>query len=203
MKVIKQNNKPIIHILFKLLGVGFLCFAGLFLYEVFPQFITLSIPQPSDDDYPLQSWAFPTYSIISPARTRYFVWREFTILSHEGLPEKEYRQSISKYYDQQLLKLGWTKSNYDPNSYTNCGTGEIFPEAFFLPPSQDFSQDGYAVYKRKIGFALITSKENDEVCLAVWRHWDNVPGIFNVVISTIKPSPLTWVLFRNEFQFSR
>jgi hypothetical protein len=86
---------------------------------------------------------------------------------------------------------------YDSNSYTNCDDEKIFPEAFFLDPNEDLSRDGYLSYKRKDSFFGIKSKEGDEICLAVWRHWENVPGIYNIVIFTIKPSPLTWLLFGN------
>jgi hypothetical protein len=202
LKIIKPSNKRVVYILFKLLGAGVLCFVGLYFYEVFPRFITLSIHLPSDD-YPSQLWSFPTYSVIQPGQTRYFSWQEFAILSYKGLPEEKSRQLIINYFDQELLKQGWFRSKYDSNSYANCYDEKIFPEAFFLHPSQDFSQDGFAMYKRKKLLSFISSKVSDEICLAIWKHWDNVPGIFNIVIFTIKPSPFTWILDRNEFQFSR
>lgn len=176
-----------------------LCFVGLYLYELFPRFITLSVSLPRDD-YPSQVWTFPTYSVIRPGQTRYFSWREFAVLSYEGVPEKEARQSILDQFDKQLLMQGWARSDYDPNSYANCYDKKIFPEAAFLRPSQDFSQDGFVMYKRKVSFPFVSSKVSDEICLAVWKHWDNVPSTFNVVISTIKPSLFTWIVFRNDLQ---
>ena len=187
----------------KLLGIGLLFLTSFYIYEVFPRFITFSIPQPPNDDYPLAPWIFPIRSVSSPGSVRYFIWREFTTVQHDGISEEEERRSIGLYYDKQLQELGWTKSSYDSKSYTNCDTGEFFPEAFFLPSRQDFLLDGYVVYKRKPFPSFLTSRENNEVCLAVWRHWEHVPGIFHVVISTIKPSPLTWCSARNEFRFSQ
>ena len=199
MKTVLQSNRRALFVLLRLLGFMLLCLVGLYLYEIFPRFITLSVSLPRDD-YPSQIWTFPTYSVIQPGQTRYFSWREFAILSYEGVPEKEARQSILEHFDQQLLMQGWTKSEYDPNSYANCYNEKIFPEAAFLLPSQDFSQDGFVMYKKKVGFSFISSKVSDEICLAVWKHWENVPSTFNVVISTIKPSPYTWIVFRNELQ---
>ena len=97
---------------------------------------------------------------------------------------------------------GWVRSEYDPE-WGNCYDERIFLEANFLHPSQDLSQDGYTTYKREKVFSFITSKEKDEICLAVWRYSEIVSGTFNVTIFTIKPSPLTWVIFRNEFLFSQ
>jgi hypothetical protein len=174
---------------------------SLYFYEVVPRFITPSISLPPDD-YASQSWTFPAYSVIRPGRVRYFSWKEFAVLSYENIPEQESKQLIFNHFDSQLQMQGWIRSKYDPKSYGNCYDEKIFPEAAFLRPVQDVSQDGYVTYKREKEFSVITSKEKDEVCLAVWRHWENVSGIFNVVIFTIKPSLFTWVLFRNEFLFS-
>jgi hypothetical protein len=186
----------IMHVLHKVIGILLLSLAGMYLYEVLPRFITPAITLPSDD-YHSQIWAFPTYSVITPGHSRYFTWREYTILSHEVTPEKTSRQLILNHFDKQLQMQGWTRNEYDPKSFGNCYDERIFPEAAFLHPAQDLSQDGYITYKRENGFSFITSKERDEICVAIWRHWENVQGVFNVIIQTVKPSPLTWFLFRN------
>ena len=196
MKIFWQNKNRVIRSLLKVFGVLLICLVGLCLYEVLPRFITPTIALPSDN-YRSQNWLFPAYSVIAPERTRYFTWREYTILSYEGVPEQESKQLILNHFDKQLQMQGWIRSEYDPKSYGNCYDEKIFPEAAFLLPIQDFSQDGYVTYKREKVFSFITSKEKDEVCLAIWRHWENVPSSFNIVIFTIKPSPFTWVLFRN------
>ncbi|NOH03690.1 MAG: hypothetical protein HND47_17870 [Chloroflexi bacterium] len=199
MKTVLQSNRRALFVSLRLLGFILFCVVVLYVYELFPRFITLSVSLPRDD-YRSQVWTYPTYSVIRPGRTRYFSWREFAVLSYESVPEKESRQSILDHFDKQLLMQGWIRSEYDPNSYANCYDEKIFAEAAFLRPSQDFSQDGFVMYKRKAGFSLISSKVSDEICLAVWKHWDNVPSTFNVVISTIKPSPFTWIVFRDELQ---
>jgi hypothetical protein len=201
LKIFWQKKNQVIRSLLKVFGVLLLCLVGLYLYEVLPRFITPAVALPSDD-YRSQSWLLPAYSVIAPGRTRYFTWREYTTLSYEGIPEQESKQLILNHFDKQLQMQGWIRSEYDPKSYGNCYDGKMFPEAAFLRPIQDFSQDGYVTYKREKVFSFITSKAKDEVCLAIWRHWENVQGVFNVVIFTVKPSPFTWVLFRNEFLFS-
>jgi hypothetical protein len=201
LKIFWQNKNRVIRSLLKVFGVLLLCLVGLYLYEVLPRFIAPVISLPSDD-YHSQNWLFPTYSVITQRRTRYFTWKEYATLSYESIPEQESKQLILNHFDTQLQMQGWVRSEYDPKSYGNCYDEKIFPEATFLRPSQDLSQDGYITYKREKIFSFITSKAKDEVCLAVWRHWENVPGIFNIVIFTIKPSPFTWALFRNEYLFS-
>ncbi len=200
MKIFRQGNKQVIYALLKVFGVLSLCFIGLYLYETVPRFIAPSVSLPPDD-YLVQTWTFPTYSVTKPGRTRYFSRKEFAILSYESISEQEAKQLILNHFDTQLQAQGWVRSEYDPKSHGNCYDEKKFPEAAFLHPIQDFSQDGYITYKREKEFSLITSKVKDEICLAVWRHWENVPGIFNIVIFTIKPSPFTWVLFRNELLF--
>jgi len=202
LKMLRQNKNQVIRSLLKVFGLLLLCLVCLYLYEVLPRFITPTIALPSDD-YRSQSWTFPAHSVITPGRTRYFTWRANTILSYEGIPEQASKQLILNHFDKQLQMQGWIKSEYDPKSYGNCFDENIFPEAAFLRPIQDISQDGYVTYKRQKVFSFITSKTKDEVCLAIWRHWENVQGVFNVVIFTIKPSPFTWLLFRNEFLFSQ
>ena len=197
-----QHKNRLIRSLLKVFGVLLLCLIGLYLYEVLPRFIAPTISLPSDN-YQSQNWLYPTYSVIAQRRARYFTWKEYATLSYENIPEQESKQLILNHFDTQLQMQGWIRSEYDPKSYGNCYYEKIFPEAAFLHPSQDISQDGYVTYKRKKVFSFITSKAKDEVCLAIWRHWENVPGIFNVVIFTVKPSPFTWVLFRNEFLFSQ
>jgi hypothetical protein len=201
LKKFWQSKNKATHFLLKAFGVLFLCLVGLYLYEVLPRFITPTIVLPSDD-YSSQNWLFPAYSVITPGRTRYFTWREHTVLSYEGVSEQESKQLIFNHFDTQLQMQGWERSEYDPKSYGNCYDEKIFPEAAFLSPVEDSSQDGYITYRREKVFSFITSKEKDEICLAVWRHWENVSGIFNIVIFTVKPSPFTRVLFRNEFLFS-
>ncbi len=200
MKFFEKNNNRAIRVFLKTLCVFLLCLTGLYLYEVFPRFIKPSISLPPSD-YSVQIWTFPTYSVVRPGRTRFFTWREFAIHSNESIPEKESRQLILNHFDKQLQAQGWVRNEYDPNSYTNCYDEKIFPEAAFLHSGQDFSQDGFVTYKKEKVFSLVTSKENDELCLAVWRHWENVTGVFNIVLFTIKPSPFTWILFRNEYLF--
>jgi len=197
-----QNKNRVIRSLRRVIGVLLLCLIGLYLYEALPRFITPTVSLPSDD-YQSQNWLYPTYSVITQRRTRYFTWKEYATLSYESISEQESKQLILNHFDTQLQMQGWVRSEYDPKSYGNCYDEKIFPEAAFLRPSQDIPQDGYVTYKRKKVFSFITSKAKDEVCLAIWRHWENVPGIFNIVIFTIKPSPFTWVLFRNEFLFSQ
>ena len=197
MKIVTQSNHRIKVILFWCLVIALLCFAGLYIFNSLPRYITLSIPLPKDD-YSSQAWVFPTYSVIRSRQTRYFAWREFAILTFESASEEESRQYIFEHFDKELFIQGWIRSDYDSNRYTNCYDGKFFPEAAFLPPSQDFSQDGFVVYKKKTNPPLIKSKVSDEICLAIWKHWDNVPDTFNVVISTIKPSFFTRVIFSKE-----
>lgn len=197
LKIVTQSNSQVKTILFWCLAIVLLCLVGLYLFESFPRYITLSIPLPKDD-YPSQAWVFPTYSVIRPEQTRYFAWREYAILTFEGVSEEESRQSIFEHFDKQLFIQGWVRSEYDTNFQTNCYDEKFFPEAAFLPLSQDFSQDGFVTYKKKTNPQFMKSKVGDEICLAVWKHWANVPSTFRIVISTIKPSFFTQMIFSNE-----
>jgi hypothetical protein len=200
MKKVNLKNTRL-NFFLKLLGIVIACFFILYLCEAFPRFITFSFPPPTDD-YPVVVWMYPTYSVIRPGNTRFFTWNQFAILSYESIPEAEARQNIFDYFDQELMKEGWVQgqSEYDPEMYRNCYDGKIFSEALFLSQNADFSRDGYVVYRKRNQPSFVSSKENDEICLAVWRHWEHVPGVFNVKIFTIKPSPHTKFIFRTNFQ---
>ena len=200
-KLFDQKNKKLMKIylknlfqskLSKIFAILVLLSSSLYLLEIFPRFIVPSMSLPSDD-YPSQIWIIPSYTVINLGQTRYFSWRTSAILSFENIPENKSRQLIYDDFDQQLSEQGWIKSNYDPESYTNCYDGRFFPQASFLDPRQDFLDDGYIVYKRKSNVSFLNSKASDEICLALWRHWENAEGIYDIELFTIKPSPLTWI----------
>ena len=201
MKKVNLKNTRL-NFFLRLLGIVIACFFILYLCEAFPRFITFSFPPPTDD-YPVVVWMYPTYSVIRPGNTRFFTWNQFAILSYESIPEAEARQKIFDYFDQELLKEGWVQGEYDPEIFTECYNGNIFPEALFLRQGSDFSQDGYVVYRKRNQRSFVSSKGNDEICLAVWRHWENVSGVFNVKMFTIKPSLRTKFIFRTKFQSSQ
>src|ERR1043165_7907335 len=96
-----QNRNRAVCLLLKVFGILLLCLAGLYLYEVWPRFITPTIALPSND-YLSQSWLFPAYSVIAPERTRYSTWREYTVLSYESISEQESKQLLLNHFDKQL-----------------------------------------------------------------------------------------------------
>ncbi|MCL4528255.1 MAG: hypothetical protein M1282_02445 [Chloroflexi bacterium] len=201
MQAANQSKKQkIIRVVLTSLGIVFLCLAGLYLYEVFPHFIQPSISPPYDD-YGSPIWLFPTYSVTSQGTFRYFTWKEITTLSYEKIPEEKSRQQIISYISKQLLKQGWARSDFDPKLYNDCEDDNIFPEALIPYTIQDYSPYDLLTYRRQNFASLLNGKETDEICLFIWRHWQHVSGIFNVVLFSIKPSPRTWLLSTPMFAY--
>jgi len=172
-------------ILWIMLGVCLLCVGSLFAYEVFPRYIVLPLPLPSDD-YNVSQWFFPIHATWRNYSERYFVWRAEATLVYEGIPDNRSRQSIIDHFDDQFLNNGWTRFD---DIHASCSN--IMPEANFLPYMEDVSENGYVAYFRKDFEPLSDSWDNESVCLAIWN---TSPGVFSVVILTAKPSPLTLFL---------
>ena len=168
-----------------ILGVFLLFVGGLFSYEVFPRYIVLSLSLPSDD-YNVSQWNFPSYATWRNYSERYFVWRAEATLVYDNISDDSSRQSILNHFDTQFLESGWTRSE---DIYAPCS--DIMPEAKFLKYMEDVSENGYVWYHKKRFKPLSYSSANESVCLAIWN---TSPGVFNLVILTAKPSPLTLFL---------
>lgn len=176
--VIRSSHRT----LWIILGTCLLCVGGLFTFEAFPRYIVLPLTLPLDD-YKVSQWNFPTHATWRNYTERYFVWRAEATLAYEDIPDDITRKSILYHFDYQFLKSGWTRSE---DIYASCS--DILPEAKFLKYMEDSSENGYVWYHKRGFKPLSYSTASESVCLAIWS---TSPGVFNIVILTAKPSPLT------------
>lgn len=154
-----------------------------------PHYITLPI-QPPDGFYGRSTWLETTYSIrtveefplINP---RVYLWRRWTYVpSDHGQHVSDTWQTIISYFDDNLSRLGWVRSeDYDPCSM-------YLPEAGFL----DDGPYSYVHYFRK-GYErdIVYGKSynGDVICLAVWAsnfEDGGLPDGFYIVLLTARQS---------------
>jgi hypothetical protein len=178
----KEKRIFVPYILIMITGVVLIILGVIFTYEAYPRFIKLKIPLPVDD-YGVSHWTFPTSSIWRNDYERWFLWRAETFLINHEVPDEQSWRYIEEYLDQELIRNGWGRSEY----YAPCSL--MMPEIKFIYKLPSTFPKNYFLYRRSADNVLtygdITS---DYVCIVVWS---DSPGIFNIVILTAKPSPIT------------
>ncbi len=156
---------------------------GLYLMEVVPRYIVLSIPPP-EDSYDLVDWRSTTRSIMTVSTSfanptsRDFIWRRDATLVYEKTDEIPSWDAVVKYFDGRFFQLGWMQSD------TSVPCNLYLPEAAFL----QYGENGFVSY-RKISDTNEIPK-GDTICLAVWND-EGSQNVFRIVLLSVKRSFFT------------
>lgn len=183
----RNNNKPhrsgknIVAVI--IVGLCASSIIGLYLMEMVPHYIVLSIAPPKDS-YDSVDWRSTTKSVLTESMSsglpasRDFIWRRDTILAYEEYDDIPSWDMLAGYFDKQFSQLGWKQNDAAPpcNIY--------LPEAAFLK----YGKNGYLSYRRISDTDEIPM--GDTICLAIWND-AGYPNVFRVVLLSVRRSVVT------------
>jgi hypothetical protein len=168
--------------------VSIILLSVLFFWPIRPHYIVIPIPAP-EDSYDLVGWGSTTYSKImlssglnNPAG-KYYIWRRDATLAYQGTDKIPSWESLVNYFDEQLSKKGWEKSN------TSIPCNIFLPEAAFLTYGENGFVSYYKINDMHPGDEI---SEDSVVCLAIWND-KGYSNVFRVVILTSEKSFFTKV----------
>lgn len=177
-KAILRRRMPRPKLLLMILPI--LCLITCLLVEYTPRFIVIPIQPPSEKDGTKDWWTL-TYSIdVSPDIGRSYIWRREGWVFEEG----ESWNTLKEYFDQQLFNYGWQQSGYVSECYA------YLPEAGFL----EHGANGFIGYRRQNYEPTDESRDEDLICLAIWKKGNSESSYYNIVLASITPSFLLKVI---------
>jgi len=178
---LRRSGKNIIA--FIILGLCLSSIIGLYLLEVVPHYMVLSIPPP-EDSYNLVGWSTTTKSTVTafsssafPA-SRDFIWRQDATLVYKNPDNIPSWEALLQYFDERFSQRGWKQSDIS----TPCNI--YLPEAAFL----NYGENGFISYRRASDIDEIPM--DDAICLAIWND-KGYPNVFRIVLLTAKRSFFT------------
>lgn len=164
-----------------LLSICLICPISLYLIEMIPRYVDLSIPPP--DHFRgeiLGEWSTTVRSTVNDTPAKYYILREEAVVDYDPAHGITSWQSIVDYFDVQMNKKGWVRTE----KYLPCRL--FMPEADFLEPGEF----GPVSYLSKAKADLFNYDDGDFACLAIWADKEK-SDVFTIVLETIHPSFLT------------